>query len=121
MGETLLFKNIDVAMWLDCRKHHKQQTPREMGDFVVVDDSLLNEFCEFRSSHTTQGIADLKLTPLLEYYMTRVARIPLSSVVQRFGQSYLPMDMDCIDELIEWVDEMRRKVGQYGSKAAFEL
>lgn len=90
-----------------------------VGDFVVVDEPTLDQFHEFRSSHTTQGVCDLRLSPLLVYYITRVVKIPLN-VTHKFGHSYLAMDMCDIDRLVEWVDTMRGKVTTAG-RAAFEL
>ena len=68
-----------------------------MGQFLVMDGPMLDDFFEFRSVHTKKRIADLRLTTLLEFYMQCVARIPPSSVMSKFGQLYLPMEMEDVD------------------------
>ncbi len=103
-------------MWLDWRQYINLPVLNKVGNFIVVNPTTLDQFCEFRSSHTTKGIANLPLTHLLEYYITRVMEITLK-VSSKFGHSYIAMDMDDVDHLVEWVDEMREKVSTMGKRA----
>ena len=73
----------------------------------MLNNEMLEEFFQFRSTHTVLGLSDLKMNPLLEHYM-HVAKLPTDKLVSKYGNTYLQLDASAIDDLIGWVDETRK-------------
>ena len=94
-GVFALSKDVDVALWLDCRAFSNQPALHEVQEFVVVNHTLLKEFKEFQRSRITPELSYLPAIDLLELWIT--AQKPLLHLVVMFGKRYARMHWSSID------------------------
>lgn len=80
---------------------------RQFCGFVFITPELHTEFDTFRSEHTSMERSLLRHVALLRFWNERRA-IP-SSVISKFGNSYLNLTTSEVDELCRWVYDTREK------------
>lgn len=108
--EYALSKDLDVAMWLDYRNFTRKSSLVDIGDFVVVNPDLHNEFDKFKKGEVKPACSFVPLTELLKFYCLSQNPSFLDSLsVKKFGKEYLDLKAYQIDDLVEWVIMLREK------------
>ena len=110
-GEFLLSKDVDVMLWQDWKKYSGKSKLRDLGNFVVVDNRLMEEFDEFKPNMIEPGVILLPSCDLLQYWITKEKKRPFNTVM-RFGSPYVPMSIDQIDDLLDWVTQAKERLKQ---------
>lgn len=113
--EYALSKDVDVAVWLQYRAYNKQPPLRDTGDFVIVNCELHDDFDDFKSKELEPDYSYLEMTELLRYYLKNKPHINLSTV-ERYGSTYLRLCGSEMDDLCEWVEELREEHSQVGNE-----
>lgn len=111
--------NTDVSLWLDYRSYCKATSLKVVDNFVIVTNTIHDEFDTFRKTEL-QKFNDLSLLPaieLLKFWQIFCGTAP--SLVSEYGQDYVALSKSQVDELCTWVDEMRIKFMSKG-QAIFE-
>ena len=110
-GEYGLSKDLDVALWLDCRAFQCDTPVPEIQDFVIIDSQLHDQFDLFKKSNVRESYSLIPLCNLLTFYCHSGSKChhSLNSKVEKYGKVYLELHMSEVDELVMWVDEMRER------------
>ena len=109
-----LSKDVDVALWLDCRAFEKKEPLRDAVDLVIVNTCLHDEFDKFKRDEIKSGYSYLRLNELLLHYISQCCSHLRQHIVARYGLNYLKLDGIQIDHLCRWVKEKRDCIGQDG-------
>ena len=117
-GEYGLSKDLDVALWLDCRTFHHEPPLPDIHDFVVINSQLHNEFDLFKKTNIRASYSLIPLCDLLTFYCGSKCRV--GTKVLRYGKVYLELHNSEVDELIMWVDEMREKYFGFDGEKVFD-
>ena len=56
VGDYAISKDVDVALWLDCRAFNKKEPLRDVLDFVIVNTRLHDDFDEFKKNEIQSSI-----------------------------------------------------------------
>ena len=119
-GEYALSKDLDVAMWLDFRNFTSESPLVDMGDFVMVNADLHDDFDEFKKSEVKPFCSVVPLTELLKLYcLSQDASLLDTLRVKKFGKEYMEFKANEIDDLVKWVIMMREKY-KSGDDSIFE-
>ena len=94
-----------MALWLDSRAYNNQPPLHQHCDFVFVTPDLHKDFDSFKEVETSPNNSFLPLVELLEYWNAR-RPIPSPTVV-KYSKRYLNLRSSEVDELCEWVYDMR--------------
>lgn len=113
-GEFALSKDVDVALWLDYRTFTNQEPLEEVYDFVIVNQPLLKEFKEFQQSNTCPEFSYLPVTKLMELWISTQESTP---IVVQFGQKYASLHKSAVDDLVQWLRNMRGRFEREGRLA----
>ena len=118
--ETGLHIDADVALWLDYRSTH--QLPPLLVvqglNFVIVDNQLMNEFLNFKQKEVQLGFSFLKCNHLLKMWLSQTkAAVPVS----KYDNEYVYLNCTQIDDLCQWVMEMRDNVAKNGEAELLKL
>lgn len=99
--------DTDVALWLDYRSFCNMPTLRIIDDFVIISIELHNHFDAFKRSEVAKfnGLSLLPAIELLKLWSIH-SRVSLSTV-SSYGKLYVSLSASQLDDLIEWVTEMR--------------
>ena len=81
---------------------------RDLGNFVVVDNRLMEEFDEFKANTIEPGVILLPYCDLLQYWITKEKKRPFNTVM-RFGS---PLSVDQVDDLLDWVTQAKKRLKQ---------
>ena len=103
----------DVQLWLVSRAFHGKPPVREMRYFVVVNSTLHDEFDKFKASTIRKSYSFIEFNELLRFYSLSESNL-LSSPAKKFEKMYLEIQGSQVDELVEWVLEMRKKYSDQG-------
>jgi hypothetical protein len=114
--EYALSKDVDVAVWLQYRAYNKQPPLRDTGDFVMVNLELHDDFDDFRSKELEPEYSYLEMTELLRHYLKNMPHIS-PSTMERYGNTYLRVHVSEMDDLCDWVEELRENHSQIGNEA----
>jgi hypothetical protein len=105
-----LSKDLDVALWLDFRKFHGKPELVDAVDFVIVNSRLHDEFDEFKKAEVDPSYDLLPVVELLLFYcLTKCPHVLDSSLVHKFGKTYIKMDSSQLDALVSWMYEMNEQ------------
>ena len=85
--------------------YNKEPPLRTIFDFVLVTPELHKDFDTFREAETSLGKTFIPLVALVEYW-NRKRPLP-SPTIAKYGKSYLHLDSYEIDELCQWIYNMR--------------
>ena len=119
--EYALSKDLDVSMWLDRRNFIRKSPLVDIGDFVIVNPDLHEEFDKFKKSEVRPACSFVPLTELLKFYCLSQNPSLLDSFrVKKFGKEYLDMKAFQIDDLVEWVTMLREKSKSGDNDILFE-
>ena len=86
--------------------YNKQPPLHTIFDFVFVTPELHRDFDTFRARETSLGEMFIPLVALIEYW-NRKRPFP-SPTIAKYGKSYLHLDSSEIDELCQWIYNMRK-------------
>lgn len=119
-GAYALSKDVDVGLWSDFRCFSGEPPLKFINeDFVVVNDELHQQFDEFKAKEIIRCHSFLPLNELLEYYCRSECKELLeSSVVFKYGNTYLCLSSAEVDCVVEWVLKMR---SQYKTEGTFVM
>ena len=113
-GEYGLSKDVDVVLWLDYRAYHRKPPLREALGFVIVDETLHEEFDEFKQRETSLHISYLPPLELIRLWCsTQKSCNP--TTMEKFGNQYIVLQSSEMDELCYWVQQMRERFLQEGN------
>ena len=102
-GEYGLSKDVDVAMWLHFRDYHHKHPLKEVGNFVIVDELLHQDFDAFKRKKISPPYTNyLESNELLSFWRA----LP---TVRKFGHNYITLTSGEVDELCEWLLNMRER------------
>ena len=85
-----------------------------MYDFVIVNQPLLKEFKEFQQSNTCPEFSYLPVTKLMELWISTQESTP---IVVQFGQKYASLHKSAVDDLVQWLRNMRGRFEREGRLA----
>ena len=114
VGDYALSKDVDVALWLDCRAFNKKEPLRDALDFVIVNTSLHDDFDEFKRNEIQSGYSYLQMNELLQHYIDHGCGHLKQHIITRYGLTYLKLDGDQIDHLCRWIKVKRDCIRQDG-------
>lgn len=108
--------DLQVSLWLDYRNSNNQTTLTDVGDFVIVNSQLHDEFDQFKKAEMKPLHSLLPLTELLKYYCLSCAQSSLlhSFGVSKFGKKFLELKYSQVDSLIEWLYTLRDQYNDDG-------
>lgn len=113
VGDYALSKDPDVALWLDNREFKGFPPLVDAVDFVIVNGQLHNQFDQFKSKECTSQRSFLPMNELLKFYCSsECAHLLESSMITKYGKTYLNLQAKQVDELIEWTYMMRKRCEQ---------
>ena len=110
-GEYALSKDVDVKVWLYYRAYNKHPPLRDDGDFIIVDTELHDDFDDFKSKELEPGYSYLEVNELLQHYLKSKPH-GSASTVEKYGMTFLHIHESMIDDLCEWVEQLREKHSQ---------
>lgn len=113
--EYVLGKDVDVEVWLHYRAHKKCPPLRDVGDFVIVNTKLHDDFDCFKRNELKPGYSFLEINELLQHYLMCKPQID-ASTVEKYGVTYLYLHESMIDDLCEWVEQLRERHSQIGNE-----
>ena len=107
-----------VAIWEQYRGHNNQPPLRNAtnSDFVIVDADLHNELDAFNKNELKPKLVYLEMIELLRLYLRDKPDIQ-QSVMQKYGAEYLCLQSPDVDDLCQWVEELRDLHLKVGSAA----
>ena len=94
-----------MALWLEFRAYDDKPPLQQFFDFVFVTPELHNEFDAFKAAEIKPNRSFLPLVALLEYWNVR-RPIPSPTVI-KYDKHYLSLESSEVDELCQWVCDMR--------------
>ena len=112
VDDYALSKDVDVALWLDCRAFNKKEPLRDALDFVIVNTRLHDDFDEFKRNEIQSGYSYLQMNELLQYYIDHGCGHLKQHIITRYGLTYLKLDGDQIDHLCRWIKVKRDCIRQ---------
>lgn len=106
--------NALVDMWLSERKLEGLPSLMEVGYFVVVDETLFDEYDSFTKKFKAMKSFKTFLPncPLLVLFLQKNA-FPIESVL---GGRYLKFHPLAVDEAYQWVTDLRSRFFSEGAK-----
>lgn len=113
-GDYALSIDVDVSLWMDYRKYNGELPLRyATQDFIVVNFELHDAFDEFKRKETKSHISYLTINELLRYFC--ITKLGGETTIKKFGKTYIILNSEEIDMLVEWVSEMRQQYGEIQS------
>lgn len=104
-------KDLDVHIWLQYRLFHGKSALTDVGDFVIIDPKLHNEFDAFKKAEIASGHSYVPVNELLLLFcLPQFSDLHELPRIEKFGKIYLYLKASQIDQLILWVNEMRESV-----------
>ena len=73
----------------------------------------MEEIDEFKANMIEPGVILLPSCDLLQYWITKEKKRPFNTVM-RFGSPYVPLSVDQVDDLLDWVTEARKRLRRTG-------
>ena len=111
-GATLLHNDFQVCQWRKWRDERGFPKLKEHGAYIEVTMDEMDEFYSFKSANFTPGTVELPNKELLQYYVKTMRKnFP---VLDKYGQQFVSMSVNDVDNLCEWVADSRRK-GEFSS------
>lgn len=101
-------KDLDVHVWLQYRLFHGKSALTDIGDFVIIDPNLHDEFDAFKKAEIAKGHSFVPINELLLLFcLPQFSDLHELPRIEKFGERYLYLTAAQIDQLILWVYEMR--------------
>ena len=115
-GEFGLHVDLDVLLWQESRQYNLLSPLKflDQFDFVVVTESEMKEFEEFKQATVPLGSSIFKVNNLLEMWLLNHKQLQQFDL---FGKSHVCLQQEQVDELIEWIMELRGLVDKRGRAA----
>ena len=99
-GELLIYINLDVYIWLECRKRTGRPDLRRVGNYILATTGDRRDFEQFRDSEFYKQRPLIK-TDLLEQFMKQ--RSINIEYFNKFGIDFIiNFPYSQFDELFEW-------------------
>ena len=97
--------NVNVALWLDCRTFNNNSPLQIVSNFVLVTSKIHEKFDDFvrKENSDTSLLPSVKL---LQFWET--AKGITLSTVSRYGKRYAELNGEHLDDLCQWVEDMRQ-------------
>ena len=102
---------MDVALWLDSRSFVNKPSLRIVGDFVIVNSVLHNEFESFKRELNTD-YSIIEYIKLLRYWIEK--QKPAYSIIDLYEKQYVKLHCKDMDKLCRWIMDLRNEVGKNG-------
>ena len=111
-------KDVAVAIWQQFGVYSKQTALRgaDLCGFVIVNSELHNEFDAFMTNELKPNTVYLEINALLRHYLTTTLRLS-QRIVHKYGVEYLCLEHTEVDDLCQWVEELRDLHIKVGSAA----
>ena len=94
--------SLDLAVWLDSRSYENKPPIQQVFDFIIVNESLQEEFDTYVASFPSPDHCHLELRLLLKYWNEHIRSSALS-IVHMFDKECLLLHYSNLDEICEWV------------------
>ena len=106
-SEYGLSKDVDVALWVQARKHQRLSQLIDTGNFVIVDSAMHAEFDEFKKTeHLVGDLSYIEKTDLIDLFLDSHVNIKSTAIfVAKFGLQYVYISNSKFDTLCEWIYE----------------
>ncbi len=114
-NEYPLSKDVDVVLWQDCRAYYNQAALVEVDEFVIVNSEVHEEFDEYKKNTIGKGYSYLKVNELIEFYLLQNDHLS-GNVKTLYNKAYLKLSGSDIDELCDWLLNLRKSYEQEGVK-----
>ena len=115
-GEYALSKDVDVEVWLHYRAYNRHPPLCDVGDFIIVNSELHNNFDDFKRKELEPGYSYLQINELLQHYLKCMSQDGTYPTVKKYGEVYLHLHESMIDDLCELVEQLREKHSQVGNE-----
>ena len=106
-GDYALSKDVNVALWLDCRASRGDPPLTDVGDFVIINSQLHDEFDQFKKAETKAGCTIIHMNELLQFYCD--TENPPCVKVLKYDRPYIELQSSDVDTLVDWVYDMREQ------------
>ena len=90
----------------------------EVYDFKVVNGGLLEGFEQFQKQYTSPGFSHLSIIKLLEVWIVEQESV---NVVIKFGYKYAILPHSAVDDLVQWVLDVREHFESEGRNILHSL
>ena len=117
-GEFGLNIDLDVLLWEESRVYYQQVPIKSYRDFLIMDNCLMEEFDTFKKNNIPLGSSVIKCNTLLNLWILTQHNICQYSL---FGADHVTLTQEQVDNLCEWVIDLRERVTQGGTKVLEEL
>ncbi len=103
---------MDVVLCQDCRAYN-QAALVEVDEFVIVNSEVHEKFDEYKKNG--RGYSYLKVNELIEFYLLQNDHLS-GNVKTLYNKAYLKLSGSDIDELCDWLLNLRKSYEQEGVK-----
>ena len=119
-GEFGLHIDLDVLLWLESRTYHKLTPLHVLGHlgFVVVNNETMEEFEEFKLKEVPSGFSVFKCNHLLNLWLSNHKEVHQYT---QYGASHVCLQFKQVDNLCEWVTQLREEVQKKGRQILANL
>ena len=119
-GEIGLNIDLDVVLWLESREYHSLPVPRSLDalGFIVVNEEEMEEFESFKRDNVQLGSSIVKCNHLLNLWLLNHKEVSQHSL---YGTVHVHLSQEQVDDLCEWVLELRDQVDKKGRQILDEL
>lgn len=105
--EYALSRDLDVALWQQCRRVGGKPELDDLIDFVVVTAELHDDLDAFKRAEIKLGYSFVPVCELLLVFCQQQSDLRKCCQVNKFGKHYFNLSASQMDKFITWVYEMR--------------
>lgn len=108
-GEYALSKDNDVALWLHHRAYNKLPPLSDVGDFIIVNTDVHDDFDDFKSKEIEPGYKRMN------YCSITLKPSCMMLLLNKYGMTFVRLHASEIDDLCQWVEELHERYSEIGN------